>query len=287
MLAGFDLTWPWNPGVLLFLLLLCLLYILGLRHAVRHSPEARMSMSRVIAFFIAILLIALLLMTPVDTIARTQLFLAHMIQAILLTTLCAPLILFGCSEALLRSVLGVPVVRDITRLLTRPLVASITFNLLFLLWHVPEIYHKTLMNTTLYHVAMLSIFCASLLNWYPLIGSLPELRRMSYPLQMLYAFFDGQPVDILAFILVFSGVVVYPYYRMPAPLGLSAYADQTAGGALLLLPGLVDLVVMSPLFFRWLGQIEQQTKLDDQRRQEQAEQDDELEENEIEETSEA
>jgi putative membrane protein len=42
-------------------------------------------------------------------------------------------------------------------------------------------------------------------------------------------------------------------------------------GALLLLPGLVDLVVMTPLFFLWLAQIEQKQRIADQRRQEQAE----------------
>jgi putative membrane protein len=91
---------------------------------------------------------------------------------------------------------------------------------------------------------------------------------MTYPMQMLYAFLDGQPVDIFAFLVVFSGVVFYPYYPVPPPLGISSFADQAVGGALLLIPGLVDLVVMSPLFFRWLAQIEQKAKIEDERRQE-------------------
>jgi cytochrome c oxidase assembly factor CtaG len=88
---------------------------------------------------------------------------------------------------------------------------------------------------------------------------------------MLYAFFDGQPVDIFAFVLVFSGTVIYPYYAVPPQLNTLPFSDQAVGGALLLIPGIVDLVVMSPLFVRWLSQIEQQTKLGDQKRQEQAE----------------
>jgi len=286
MLDGLNLMWSWSLGVLLFLLLLCLLYILGLRHVARYSPETRTSTYRVIAFFLAILIMAVMLTTPIDTVARTQLFSVHMAQTVVLTTLCAPLVLVGCPEVLLRPLLNTPFVRDIIRIVTRPLVASITFNLLFLLWHAPRIFHLALQSTPLYHVEMLSIFCASLLNWYPLIGSLHELRRMSYPLQMLYAFFDGQPVDIFAFVLVFTGVAIYPYYHIPPQLGLSAFADQAAGGALLLIPGLTDLAVMSPLFFRWLSRIEQQTRLADQSRYEQAELEDELEEDEVEKTSE-
>jgi hypothetical protein len=85
---------------------------------------------------------------------------------------------------------------------------------------------------------------------------------------MLYAFLDGQPLDIFAFLLVFSGVVFYPFYAIPPQLGITAFADQAMGGALLLLPGLVGLVVMTPLFFLWLSQIEQKARVEDQKRQE-------------------
>jgi len=57
---------------------------------------------------------------------------------------------------------------------------------------------------------------------------------------------------------------------VPLQMGILPFPDQTAAGALLLIPGLVDLAVMSPLFIRWLGQIEQHTQLTDQKRQEQA-----------------
>ena len=271
MLGGLSLTWHWSPGTICFLLVLCLLYLLGLRRASTSKEQrGRIKAYHKVSFFSAIILMALVLLTPIDTIARTQLFSVHMAQAVILTTVCAPIVLLGCPAALLDPFVKLPIIRILVRLFTRPLVASITFNLLFLLWHTPRLYHYALVNGTLYHVEMLSIFVASLLNWWPLIGTVPELRRISYPVQMLYAFFDGQPVDILAFVLVFSGTVLYPYYTVPIQMGILPFPDQTVAGALLLIPGLVDLAVMSPLFIRWLGQIEQHTQLTDQKRQEQA-----------------
>jgi putative membrane protein len=261
---------------------LSFLYLLGLGHVRKRGIPLKAR--QIVAFFSAIIMVALVLLTPLDTIARTQLFLVHMAQAVILTTVCAPLILAGCSEELLSPLVELPLVRDIVRVLTRPLVASVLFNLTFLLWHTPRIYDLVLTNETVYHVQMLSIFLTSLLNWYPLIGSVRELQRMSYPMQMLYAFFDGQPVDIFAFVLVFTGVPIYAHSMIPAQLGISAFADQAIGGALLLIPGLVDLGVMSPLFFRWLGEIEQRTKLADQKRQ-QALEEDEWEEEVLEESS--
>jgi len=274
MVTGLSLVWPFNPGVLLFLLLLVTLYLFGLRRLRQHPVHEQVEgveRRHIVAFFTAIGIMALVLLTPIDTIARTQLFSVHMAQLVLLTTLCAPLILFASPAALLRPLVQLVGVRSIVRVLTHPLVASVLFNLLFLLWHAPRILHSTLENNTLYHVQVLSIFLVSLLNWWPLLGSVYELRRMSYPIQMLYAFFDGQPVDIFAFILVFTGVTVFPYYAIPPQLGLSTFADQAVGGALLLVPGFVDLIVMTPLFFRWLGQIEKQTKSADEERLEEYE----------------
>jgi putative membrane protein len=273
MFDGLSSSWPWNPGALIILLLFVVLYLLGLRRV--HALHNVVSPTRIVAFFSGIIIAALLLLTPVDTIGRTQLFSVHMAQAVILITLCSPLLLAGCPAVLLQPLIELPVLRQIIRWLTHPLIASLLFNINFLLWHTPRIYEAAMADPTLYQVQMLSIFLTSLLNWWPLIGSVPELRPMSYPIQMLYAFFDGQPVDIFAFVLVFSFVPIYSNYAIPAQLGLSAFSDQAVGGALLLVPGLIDLVVMTPLFFRWLGQIEKRTHLADEQRQRLAEMEEE------------
>ncbi len=272
---GLSFTWSWSPGVIIFLLILTLLYLLGLsaaRKNVARDPQQRpISPLRIFAFCAAIVIAALLLLSPINTIARTQLFSVHMAQAVILTTVCAPLLLAGCPAALLLPLTEMPIVRGIVRFLTFPLVASVLFNANFLLWHTPRLFGYAMADPMVYHTVMLSIFLTALLNWWPLIGSLHSLRNMTYPVQMLYAFFDGQPVDIFAFVLVFSGTPIFTHYAIPPALHLSAFADQAVAGALLLIPGLVDLGVMSPLFFRWLGQIEHRTRQSDQRRQEEFE----------------
>jgi cytochrome c oxidase assembly factor CtaG len=286
MLSGLSWVWPSNYAALVLLLLLCVLYLLGVRRARLHNEGDAIKSYHVVAFFSAIIIAAVLLLTPIDTIARTQLFSVHMLQAILLITVCTPLLLLGCRDVVLRPLVALPAVRTIVRALTRPLTASLLFNLTFLIAHAPRVYNSIAGSEQLYHTLMLVIFLFSILNWWPLIGSLRELRNMSYPVQMLYAFFDGQPVDIFAFVLVFSGTPIYTHYAIPAQSGISAFADQAVGGALLLIPGLVDLVVMTPLFFRWLGQIEQRTKHDDELRQEEEEwEEEEWEENESDEVA--
>src|SRR6266849_1770579 len=269
MFYGLNLTWHWSPITLAGLIVVCLLYIFAIRNVRRSKPEEKLLPTRrVFSFIVAVSAIALLLLTPVDTIARTQLFSVHMFQAVMLITLCAPLLLYACPAWLVQPLLTNPLVRPIASILTQPVIASLIFNLNFLLWQVPLFFNFALRNGTFYHVMMVSFLVTALLNWWPLIGPVRELHKMTYPLRMLYAFLDGQPVDIFAFLLVFSFVVFYPHYAVPPQLGISAFADQAVGGALLLLPGLVDLGVMSPLFFRWLGQLEAKAKIADQQREE-------------------
>lgn len=269
MFYGLNFAWHWSPITLAGLIIACLLYFLGIRWARRYNlQEKPLPARRVVCFIVAVAVIALLLLTPIDSIARTQLFSVHMFQAMTLVTLCAPLLLYACPAWLARQLFAHPFVRPIARVLTQPVIASLLFNLTFLLWHAPLFFNFALRNGTFYHVMMGSFLLTALLNWWPLIGPARELHKMSYPQQMLYAFLDGQPVDIFAFLLVFSFVVFYHHYAVPPQLGISAFADQAVGGAFLLLPGLVDLGVMSPLFFRWLGQLEAKAKIADQQRQE-------------------
>ena len=285
MWNGLDVSWPWNPVPLIGLILLCFLYGFGMsrvRKDGKHDTPFRKS--RIVAFITAVLLIAIVFLTPLYTIARTQLFFAHMVQAVILTTFCAPLLLFSSPTWLLEPLLQRPYVRPIARALTQLVVASIIFNISFLFWHIPGIFHFALLHSAVYNLELMIFLLTALLNWWPIIGPVRELHTITYPKQMLYVFLDGQPLDIYAFLLVFSGVVIYPFYAIPPQLGISAFADQAMGGALLLLPGLIDLVVMTPLFFLWLAQIEQKARIADQKRQELA--DAQASKEEIEQTSE-
>jgi putative membrane protein len=271
MLTAIDVVGRWPLLPVGAILLLCLLYLPNMWRLLRRDSKALgpigQTRLRLLAFGVAVGALVAVLLTPVDSIARTQLFMMHMVQVVTITTISAPLLLLAAPAALLQPLVEGRYRRRLLRFLTHPLVASLLFNGLFLFWHIPVIFAVPAQTPPLYHLALLSLLAVSLLNWWPLIGPLADLRRLSYPAQMLYAFLDGQPVDIFAFLLIFAGTVFYPHYALPAALGLSPLNDQEAAGAMLLLPGLIDLVVMTPLFFRWLATLEEQARLRDRQLQ--------------------
>jgi cytochrome c oxidase assembly factor CtaG len=278
MLYGLSLAWSWSLGGFLCFAVLGALYVYGLwRVHVQHRRDPQsptVSTLRIISFWIGLIIFAFLFFSPIQSIGRTQLFSVHMAEVVILTTLCAPLLVGGCSAVLLEPVLNVPVVNSLARFLTNPIVTSIIFNATFLLWHAPKIYNAAVGSVPVYNIMMITIFLASLLNWWPVVGSLSELKKIGYPLQMLYIILDGEPVDIFAFILVYSNVTLYTHYVIPAhfaQLGFTSFGDQSAAGALLLLPGLIDLAVMTPLFIAWMGQMERRTRIADERREAESE----------------
>lgn len=263
---GIIVTWHWSPYSLAALLLFCLAYglTLGLMH--RRRPTERPIKKRYLAWFASgVLIIALFLFTPLDNVARTQLFLAHMFQVVFIITFAVPCFLFACPDWLFQPAFDWPISRALLTALTQPVAASVIFNSVFVFWHLPPVYAQTLTvpGANLYHLMIWTLFLVSFLNWWPLIGPERQLHHMSYPAQIAFAFLDGEPLQIYAFVIVFTGVVLYPYH-VPAQF-LSPFADQASAGALLLVPGIVDWIVMSPLFFRWLRQHEEKARIEDER----------------------
>src|SRR2546425_5333078 len=76
-----NFAWHWSPGALVALVILCLLYVLAVRQARgRDTTQPPVKKRHMLAFLSVIIIMALVLLTPLDTIARTQLFAAHMLQ---------------------------------------------------------------------------------------------------------------------------------------------------------------------------------------------------------------
>src|SRR2546430_17191258 len=98
MLNGLVFSWHLNLITLIVLAILCLLYTLSILFAGRGGSHPPINMWRVFAFVSAILPSAFVLLTPFDTVARTQLLSPHIVQAVVPTTLFAPLLLSCCYE---------------------------------------------------------------------------------------------------------------------------------------------------------------------------------------------
>ncbi len=233
-------------------ILLAYLAIIGpLRPAANRAD--RVEGYRVLAFVGGILTLFLALTGPLGELAGTFLFSAHMVQHLMLTVTAPPLLLFGTPGWLVRPLVVGPPLAPVARFLTRPAVAFAVFTVVLTAWHLPVLYNLSLAARGVHITMHLMFIASSVIGWWPLMSPLPELPRLSLPMQMLYVTLLGMPMVVVAAFVTLADQVLYPHYAAaPRLWGISPLQDQKIGGTIMWVPGhFVFLIALSIVFFRW------------------------------------
>ena len=248
-------AWPFYPSVVAGLLLVTAGYLLAItRWRERFPGSGPVDSGRVAAFLAGVACIAMALQTPIDTLSDDYLFSVHMVQHILLTLLGPPLLLYGTPGWLLRPLIRPRPVLMLGRVLTQPLVAFALFNVVFLAYHVPSVLDRVLASEPAHVVTHLLFIATAVINWWPVLGNLPELPRLPYPGQMLYLFLQTFPAQILGAILTFADSALYHHYQDTPRLWeyVTPLVDQQLGGLLMWVGGgTFYLGTFVVVFLRW------------------------------------
>src|SRR2546427_734396 len=104
------------------------------------------------------------------------------------------------------------------------------------------------------HIAThVALFGAATLMWWPVVSPLPELKRLSYPAQMVYLFIQTIIPTVPASFLTFASSPLYHFYTtVPRAFGISAVDDTRISGLIMKLGmGIVLWSIIAVLFFRW------------------------------------
>jgi putative membrane protein len=256
--------WNLDPGILLGLGLVCGAYLYGvgpLRRRLNLAPSV--DKRQVASFLVGVLVIFVALVLPVDEIGDRYLFSVHMVQHLLLTLVMAPLLLLGTPGWLIRPVLKSPAIANVGQMLTRPVTAFVTFNLVFAAYHVPALYEMALENETLHIFVHLLLMITAVITWWPILSPLTELPRLPYPTQILYLFFQAIPPTLLGALITFANTVfISTYASAPRIFGISAIDDQQLAGLIMWIPGsAVYLFALTLVFFKWFGREEESPTL--------------------------
>ena len=261
-----DLSWTaWHghPSVIAGLLVLLGAYLLAvgpLRQ--RLGGAQRADRGRITVFLIGVLIICIALLSPLHEIGDNYLFSAHMVQHLLLTLVVPPLLLLGTPAWLLRPLLRSPRILRISRFLTLPVVAFALFNVVFVLWHVPELYDFALRDRGIHILEHSMFIAASIIMWWPVLSPLPEVPRASYLVQMVYLFVQPTVPAILGALITFSDRVLYEWYaEAPRLWDISALTDQEIGGIIMWVPGgLTFLLTLAVVFLIWASREESEAR---------------------------
>ncbi len=209
-------------------------------------------------FYLGLAALLAALVSPLDRIAETRVFYAHMIQHLTIGELAPLLLLLGLSGAMLRPLLALPPAKRL-RFLVLPLVALPIWALNLYAWHLPALYELALASEPVHWLEHGMFFAAGLLMWGALIEPLPGPAWFGSGAKAAYVLVvRALGCAILGNILIWSGTSFYPGYAEGERIwGISPLHDQQLGGAIMFIWGaLITIVAFSWLFLRWLREAE-------------------------------
>ena len=219
--------------------------------------------SRQIATFTAgVVVIFVALLSPIHELSDRYLFSAHMLQHVLLTLVAPPLLLLGTPDWLIRPLLRPNWAFRLVRISTLPVIAFALFNVIFSVWHIPALYNSSVEIHGVHVAEHLLFMVAAVLMWWPIASNLPELPRLSYPLQIGYLFLMSIAQIIVFAPITFSKEPLYRLYASaPRIWDISPVVDQQIGAILMKMGGgALFLTLIVIMFFRWFKQDEERRK---------------------------
>ena len=251
-------AWDWEPSVIAGSAVLVIAWFMWAR------PRVPL---QTVSFSVAVALLFLDLVSPIDVLADRYLFSAHVVQHFLLALVIPPLLLLGTPRAPAQRLLRYAWASRIEKVLARPAVAWSMGVVPMIVWHWPPLFNAALSSGAIHISQHLSFLVTGTIFWWPIAG--PLVERRPGPLGAIaYLFTACTACSMLGAAITFTPLGAYPAYYNSAGdpevlrlirtgWGLDPQSDQQLGGMLMWVPGcLVYLTAILATVGRWYAAAE-------------------------------
>lgn len=216
---------------------------------------------RIASFVSAVLVVMAVQLPPFDGICD-ELFVAHMIQHIVLGEIASLFIVLGLTGPMLAPLLHFRLTRPL-RVLANPLVAVTLWAVNLYMWHLPVMYQLAIRHDWVHALEHACFLWFGILLWLGLLGPLPKpawFRGWGEVGYVAGVRFIGA---VLGNIFIWAQTVFYPVYDgSDARRGLSPLHDQTlAGGAMMVVEVFLTTLLLGWLFLRFAKRDEERQQL--------------------------
>lgn len=193
--------------------------------------------------------------SPIGTLGRGLLFSAQEVQINVLMYLSSLFIVLGIPSWLVDTpAKKIRYFRPTFKFFVHPVVAGLSFTLVYWIWHIPQFLEAALHSRLLLTAMHFSLFLASILMWWNIASRSKRFPPLQYGIQILFLFVLMVAQTPVAGFLAFAKQTLYPTYAgaagiFPAhdPLG-----DQMLGGFISKFSNMVaSLAVISTAFYKW------------------------------------
>ncbi len=215
-------------------------------YGIRKTRPAYFTVGRLACFLSGMGVLWLAIASPLDGFADVLLS-AHMGQHFLLMSVVPPLVLLGAPIVpllrglprwMVKTAVGPMItmrwVRRAGHFLTAPAVAWLSFNLVFLCWHLPPAYDFALRNEAVHDFEHICFLTTALLFWWVVLLPWPSRFRSNRWIILPYLLLADIVNTALSAFLAFCNRPIYQFYIAgPNPFHISALTDQVAGGVIM------------------------------------------------------
>jgi cytochrome c oxidase assembly factor CtaG len=218
---------------------------------------------RQICFGVGLATIAVALFSPIGHISD-ELVIAHMVEHLMIGDIAALLLVLGLTRSLLQPVLAVPAFNRL-QILAHPAIAFPLWAVNLFFWHIPALYQDAYGTAPVHALEHTTFLLFGCLMWMPVFGPLPKPEWFGAAWKVGYVIAVRFTGAILGNVLMWSGTVLYPIYASGERYwGISALADQSTAGVIMMLEGtVVALGVLAWVFFEVAREgVEKQRLLD-------------------------
>lgn len=186
-----------------------------------------------------------------DSLADTYVF-GHMIQHTILLDEAALLLAIGLTGPVLVPILTKPGVSRL-QVLMHPVVAVVLWLVVMYGWHTPALYQVAAEHELVHLCEHASFITAGVVMWLALLGPFPKPEWFGNGAKAIYVAVIHFSTMGLANILMWSGTVLYTFYRASdLAHGIEPITDQSIAGVVLMIQsGIVMLGVFFWLVLRW------------------------------------
>ncbi len=203
---------------------------------------------------LALILLLVAWVSPLQTLASHYLLTAHLLQITLVMGFIPPLLLLGLPAHGWRG--APPVLVRMARPLVHPICGILAINLAFFGWHLSTAYEASLGSPPLYAAQQLSLLGASVLFWWPIVVPMGGRRVLSRWATLGYIMVATIPQTFGGITVALAKHPLYPIYsQAPRVGGISVLTDQQVAGACIALVSKVALfIAFSVVFLRMLNE---------------------------------
>jgi putative membrane protein len=236
VMGQFGFRELWHPEWIVLTVLIAIIYsfLARLPHE-QTSEDPPLTLRRKISFFAGLLTLYIVSGSPLALIGSKFLFSVHMALMSLYLLVMPPLILIGIPGRFYRRALKSAMMRKWVGFFTNPFFAIVFFNGLLSFYHMPFIFNKMSVHPVLDYLYVMLMLFAAFCMWWPIVGPVPYLNRISELPKLAYIAVNGILLYPVCALLFLSTTMHYDIYLNVPQLfqNFTPLDDQQLGGVVM------------------------------------------------------